>query len=156
VDRTEISAEEQSSVSVLAIECPGAMSPDELLGRVLAENEADFMSLGMLGHYVRCFARVEGEDLRRGVLLTLERLLNEELMSVGAVVHRRFVPWTCTPAEAVALITRLWPTNRTMDYDALASLCWLANTPKGSHQAAYLSELGRHPPEHRGKRSGKP
>lgn len=132
MDRLEAGTQEHSFASWTPGGCDDAVTQDALLRKVLAENKDDFMSLGMLVHFVKSAKQLDGEELRLDVLLSLEKLLDDGLMTVGCVEHRQFIPWTCNALEAVGLIAGRWPNGIELEYSALASICWLTNTLKGN------------------------
>jgi hypothetical protein len=108
-----------------------------VLGHVLADNRADFLSLGMFAHDVHAYSPVDGQ-LKSTILRYLENALAGGLLRAGDVVGGRFYPWADSYVRNLDRIERAWPDEDKPSFEALRDVCWLVNTPAGDRHVDFL------------------
>ncbi|MBT2533578.1 hypothetical protein J7E83_15905 [Arthrobacter sp. ISL-48] len=103
-----------------------------LISLVLAENQDDYMSLGMLSYLIQRAGPVPPVTGHHHVLPYLANLLGEGLVTIGDVDGEQFLPWNCAVTEALSRVRKQWPDGEASDYKTLRDIGWLTNTPRGN------------------------
>ena len=95
----------------------------------------DWIGLWELVRTVREYEQLDKdapENLPRSLDL-IDELLNDGVMDIGNLAHKRVTPWGVTVEEALKRVRQGWATlGRDPNF---GEVCWLANTPKGDAEA---------------------
>jgi hypothetical protein len=76
---------------------------------ILNESQEDYVGLWSLVWNVRHeFADANPQNIRELVLGTLQLLLSEYGLAIGDFKQDKFLPWGCTPSEAINRVDTEW------------------------------------------------